>query len=96
MQGEKIQIRSTSTSLAALAGLVGRYSNPDFSIAPGGHVKTISAGHYTVSGLSRHVRLGEFVAHRSATGIHLGEVVKVEAGDGGGLPDRARRSDRHP
>ena len=44
----------------------------------GGHVQTIAAGHYTVTGLSRHVRLGEFVAHKSATGIHLGEVVEVE------------------
>lgn len=64
--------------LNALAGLVKRYSHPDSSVAHGGHVQTIAAGNYTVSGLSRHVRLGEFVAHRSATGIHLGEVVRVE------------------
>ncbi|HVK92891.1 MAG TPA: flagellum-specific ATP synthase FliI, partial [Mycoplana sp.] len=64
--------------LNALAGLVQRYSNPEFSVAHGGHVQTIAAGNYTVSGLSRHVRLGEFVAHRSPTGIHLGEVVRVE------------------
>src|ERR1051325_7870485 len=78
MQSEKIRIKTSSTSLAALSGLAERYANPEFSIAPGGHVQTISAGHYTVSGLSRHVRLGEFVGHRSATGIHLGEVVRVE------------------
>ncbi len=41
-------------------------------------MQTISPGHYTVSGLSRHVRLGEFVAHLGADGVHLGEVVKVE------------------
>lgn len=64
--------------LNALAGLVQRYSDPEFSVAHGGHVQTIAAGNYTVSGLSRHVRLGEFVAHRSTTGIHLGEVVRVE------------------
>ncbi|OHV83523.1 flagellar protein export ATPase FliI [Rhizobium sp. LCM 4573] len=64
--------------LAQLAGLTARYADPAFSVAPGGHVRTIAAGHYTVAGLSRHVRLGEFVAHRSATGIHLGEVVRVE------------------
>jgi flagellum-specific ATP synthase len=69
---------ATSTSLAALAGLVGRYANPEIAIAPGGHVQTISPGHYTVTGLSRHVRLGDFVAHKSATGTHLGEVVRVE------------------
>ena len=64
--------------LGALAGLVRRYASPESSIAHGGHVRTIAAGNYTVSGLSRHVRLGEFVAHKSATGIHLGEVVRVE------------------
>ena len=64
--------------LNALAGLVKRYSSPEFSVVHGGHVQTIAAGNYTVSGLSRHVRLGEFVAHRSPTGIHLGEVVRVE------------------
>jgi len=64
--------------LNALAGLVKRYSSPEFSVAHGGHVQMIAAGNYTVSGLSRHVRLGEFVAHRSPTGIHLGEVVRVE------------------
>jgi len=67
-----------SPKLAHLAGLVSRYSNTDFLVAPGGHVQTIAAGHYTVTGLSRHVRLGEFVAHKSPTGIHLGEVVRVE------------------
>ena len=30
-------------------------------MAHGGHVQMIAAGNYTVSGLSRHVRLGEFV-----------------------------------
>lgn len=67
-----------SPKLSQMAGLVGRYTKPDFSVTQGGHVRTIAAGHYTVTGLSRHVRLGEFVAHRSATGIHLGEVVRVE------------------
>ncbi|MFA7415937.1 MAG: flagellar protein export ATPase FliI [Rhizobium sp.] len=67
-----------SGKLSQLAGLAARYANPGFSVTHGGHVRTIAAGHYTVTGLSRHVRLGEFVAHRSATGIHLGEVVRVE------------------
>jgi flagellum-specific ATP synthase len=64
--------------LGHLADLVRRFADPEIAIAPGGHVRTIAAGHYTVAGLSRHVRLGEFVAHRSPTGIHLGEVVRVE------------------
>ena len=59
-----------SPKLAQLAGLAAHYADPEFSVAHGGHVRTIAAGHYTVSGLSRHVRLGEFVAHRSATGLH--------------------------
>jgi flagellum-specific ATP synthase len=63
---------------AQLASLTERYSDAEFSVAHGGHVRTIAAGHYTVSGLSRQVRLGDFVAHRSKTGIHLGEVVRVE------------------
>lgn len=69
---------SLSPKLAHLAGLVDRYVSPDFAVTHGGRVQTIAAGHYTVRGLSRHVRLGEFVAHKSATGIHLGEVVRVE------------------
>ncbi|MCJ8520864.1 flagellum-specific ATP synthase [Pseudorhizobium tarimense] len=64
--------------LAQLADITERYADPAFSVAHGGKVRTIAAGHYTVAGLSKHVRLGEFVAHRSATGIHLGEVVRVE------------------
>ncbi len=78
IQSEPLQIGQGSPALAAMAGLVGRYAQPDACIAPGGHVQTISPGHYTVSGLSRHVRLGEFVAHLGADGVHLGEVVKVE------------------
>ncbi|WP_377298433.1 flagellar protein export ATPase FliI [Rhizobium sp. SGZ-381] len=64
--------------LQHMAELVRRFADPSVAVAPGGRVRTIAAGHYTVAGLSRHVRLGEFVAHRSATGIHLGEVVRVE------------------
>ncbi|MCM2472804.1 flagellar protein export ATPase FliI [Rhizobium sp. CG5] len=67
-----------NAKLAQLAGLTTRYSNPDYSVTHGGHVRTIAAGHYTVTGLSRHLHLGDFVAHRSTSGIHLGEVVRVE------------------
>ena len=78
MPESTLTVEAISPKLAQLASLAGHYADPEFSVAPGGHVRTIAAGHYTVSGLSRHVRLGEFVAHRSATGIHLGEVVRVE------------------
>lgn len=74
----KLASGSGTGRLGHLADLVRRFADPDVAIAPGGHVRTIAAGHYTVAGLSRHVRLGEFVAHRSPTGIHLGEVVRVE------------------
>ncbi|MET0747800.1 MAG: flagellar protein export ATPase FliI, partial [Rhizobium sp.] len=67
-----------SPKFGQLADLARYYSTPKNAVAHGGHVRTIAAGHYTVSGLSRHVRLGEFVGHRSATGLHLGEVVRVE------------------
>jgi flagellum-specific ATP synthase len=71
--------KPSTSKLAQLASLVERYADPDVAVAHGGRVTAIAAGHYTVSGLSRHVRLGEFVAHRSETGIHLGEVVRVES-----------------
>jgi flagellum-specific ATP synthase len=67
-----------SPKLDQLASLARHFSQPEQAVAHGGHVRAIAAGHYTVAGLSRHVRLGEFVAHRSPTGIHLGEVVRVE------------------
>lgn len=67
-----------SPKLSQLSALATCYAKPEYSVTHGGHVRTIAAGHYTVTGLSRHVRLGEFVAHRSATGVHLGEVVRVE------------------
>jgi len=67
-----------SPKLSHMAVLAGQYAMAENSVAHGGHVRTIAAGHYTVAGLSRQVRLGDFVAHRSSTGIHLGEVVRVE------------------
>ncbi|ACM25464.1 flagellar protein export ATPase FliI [Agrobacterium sp. SHOUNA12C] len=67
-----------SPRLPHMAALAEHYAMTENAVAHGGHVRTIAAGHYTVAGLSRHVRLGEFVAHRSATGVHLGEVVRVE------------------
>ncbi|MBW8283156.1 MAG: flagellar protein export ATPase FliI [Rhizobium sp.] len=78
MTEEISQMPVLSPKLTQMAGLAARYANPDYSVTHGGHVRTIAAGHYTVSGLSRHLRLGEFVAHRSRTGVHLGEVVRVE------------------
>jgi flagellum-specific ATP synthase len=64
--------------LAALAALTASYAEPSALVVNGGRVRTIAAGHYTVTGLSKLVHLGEFVAHRSPNGLHLGEVVRVE------------------
>ena len=64
--------------LGMLARIVKRHAAPDQLAAPGGRVKTIAAGFYTVTGMSKHVRLGDFVAHTTPTGVHLGEVVRVE------------------
>jgi flagellum-specific ATP synthase len=78
MHEDRLPDGALSAKLSHMAALAGLHAAPGHSVAHGGHVRTIAAGHYTVAGLSRHVRLGEFVAHRSATGIHLGEVVRVE------------------
>lgn len=67
-----------AAKFAQIASLTERYAQPEASVAYGGRVRTIAAGHYTVTGLSRQVRLGDFVAHQSKTGVHLGEVVRVE------------------
>ncbi|TIX92018.1 flagellar protein export ATPase FliI [Rhizobium sp. P44RR-XXIV] len=67
-----------SPKLSHMAVLAAQYATAENTVAHGGHVRTIAAGHYTVAGLSRQVRLGDFVAHRSSTGVHLGEVVRVE------------------
>ncbi|ATN33020.1 flagellum-specific ATP synthase FliI [Rhizobium sp. ACO-34A] len=64
--------------LDGLAEIARNFSQSGNNLFHGGRVRTIAAGHYTVSGLSQHVRLGEFVAHQSATGVHMGEVVRVE------------------
>ncbi len=64
--------------LEMLAHIAGAQLSSGKLYARGGRVRTIAAGHYTVSGLSEHVRLGEFVVHKSANGLHLGEVVRVE------------------
>ena len=64
--------------LDALAQIAAAQLASGAPVSHGGRVRTIAAGHYTVNGLSEHVRLGEFVVHKSATGLHLGEVVRVE------------------
>lgn len=64
--------------LDALAQIAAAQLASGTPVSRGGRVRTIAAGHYTVSGLSEHVRLGEFVVHKSPTGLHLGEVVRVE------------------
>lgn len=78
MVEDQLPEAALSRKLSHMAVLAGQYALAENSVAHGGHVRTIAAGHYTVAGLSRQVRLGDFVAHRSSTGIHLGEVVRVE------------------
>jgi flagellum-specific ATP synthase len=78
MLEEQLPEAALSPKLSHMAVLAGQYAMAENSVAHGGHVRTIAAGHYTVAGLSRQVRLGDFVAHRSSTGVHLGEVVRVE------------------
>ncbi len=70
--------KRAAEKFADLANVVRRYSSVEQIVAPAGRVKTIAAGHYTVTGLSKHVRLGDFVAHTTKSGTHLGEVVRVE------------------
>jgi flagellum-specific ATP synthase len=72
------EMTGTSRKMAATAAVLRRFSHPEMLVAHGGRVKTMAAGHYTVTGLSHHLRLGEFVAHQTRTGVHLGEVVRVE------------------
>lgn len=72
------EMTGTSRRMAATAAVLRRFSHPEMLVAHGGRVKTMAAGHYTVTGLSHHLRLGEFVAHQTRTGVHLGEVVRVE------------------
>ena len=78
MLEEQLPEAALSPKLSHMAVLAGQYAMAENSVAHGGHVRTIAAGYYTVAGLSRQVRLGDFVAHRSSTGVHLGEVVRVE------------------
>jgi flagellum-specific ATP synthase len=77
MQTEELA-DATEQKMADVASVLRRFARPEALVSHGGRVKTIAAGHYTVTGLSQHVRLGEFVAHQSKTGVHLGEVVRVE------------------
>jgi len=72
------ELTGTSSRMAATAAVLRRFSHPEMLVSHGGKVKTIAAGHYTVTGLSHYLRLGEFVAHQTRTGVHLGEVVRVE------------------
>jgi flagellum-specific ATP synthase len=78
MVEDRLPDGALSPKLSHMAVLAGQYAIAENAVAHGGHVRTIAAGHYTVAGLSRQVRLGDFVAHRSQTGVHLGEVVRVE------------------
>jgi flagellum-specific ATP synthase len=64
--------------LAALGGIAARRIVPGAALAYGGHVTAITASHYIVTGLSKHVRLGDFLEHCSVAGRHRGQVIRVE------------------
>ena len=83
------ELTGTSRKMAATAAILRRFSHPEMLVSHGGKVKTIAAGHYTVTGLSHYLRLGEFVAHQTRSGVHLGESRSRRAGSGLCLPDRA-------
>lgn len=76
MTGEA-QIDLPTGRLTALAGVVEAFGPRDAGVRVGGYVGTVTSGHYSVAGLSRHLRIGDFVVHQSRTGRHLGEVVRV-------------------
>ncbi|MCX8996098.1 flagellar protein export ATPase FliI [Rhizobiaceae bacterium BDR2-2] len=78
MQDAAVSLSVSTDRLDRLSQLARQFAEPAATVAHGGRVRTISAGYYTVSGLSRHVRLGDFVTHRSVSGEQLGEVVRVE------------------
>ncbi|MGC3970568.1 MAG: hypothetical protein QM775_25510 [Pirellulales bacterium] len=89
MQDAPLAPLPSTDRLDRLSALVRQFAEPAATVAHGGRVRTISAGYYTVSGLSRHVRLGDFVTHRSATGDPAGRGGACRAGSGLCLPDPA-------
>jgi len=67
-----------SSALARLHRIAGGFRHAGDRIEFGGRVSAVAPGHYTVRGLSRHLRIGDFVAHCTHATRHLGEVVRVE------------------
>ncbi|MEP2946356.1 MAG: flagellar protein export ATPase FliI [Lentilitoribacter sp.] len=64
-------------SLTDIENAVRYFKAPENLLRVGGKVKSISAGSYSVVGLSRHVGLGDFVELTRNGQMHPGEVVHV-------------------
>jgi flagellum-specific ATP synthase len=64
-------------SLTDIENAVRYFKAPENLLRVGGKVKSISAGAYSVVGLSRHVGLGDFVELSRNGQMHPGEVVHV-------------------
>lgn len=64
-------------NLADIENAVCLFEKPENLLRIGGRVKSISAGSYSVGGLSTHVGLGDFVELAHAGEMHPGEVVHI-------------------
>lgn len=69
---------SGRASLAAMACGVRTFARAQEMLDISGTITAVSTGRYTVSGLSRHVRLGDFVELRSSGAVRLAEVVRLD------------------
>jgi flagellum-specific ATP synthase len=65
-------------ALAAMAAQVQSFTRPERLLDVSGTITAVATGRYTVSGLSRHVRLGDFVEMRGAGSPRLAEVVRLD------------------
>lgn len=68
---------SGRSAFAALAKQVQSFTEPEHVLDVSGTVTEVATGRYTVIGLSRHVRLGDFVELREGKALRLAEVVRL-------------------
>lgn len=68
---------TAALSLTELESAVELFKAPENLLKTGGRVTAISAGSYSVVGLSRHVGLGDFVELDHGGELHPGEIVHV-------------------
>jgi flagellum-specific ATP synthase len=69
---------SGSGPLAALSARIAHFSSSENAIEISGVVSAAAAGRYSVTGLSRHLRLGDLVEFRSGEARRLAEVVRLD------------------